>query len=156
MGYLRKSALALTFAWFFLLGTAQAQLFVGTVSSSAITQGIIVPFVGLHAGTYDLSGDFGIRGGFELLPAVITGLTVAQGTVDGFYATGEGIVFYAGPGLGVVSANGFTNVFVGGTVGVDFDAASVISYYVEAQPRYYFGGEPVFYIRSGLNFHIGL
>lgn len=156
MKFSLKFALPLVFTFLLFSGTAQAQFFLGTVGSSAIAQGVVVPFVGLHGGTYDLGSDFGVRGGFEVLPAVIDGLTIVQGTVDGLYATGESIIFYAGPGLGLVSAGGLTNAFAGVAVGVDFDAASVISYYIEAQPRYYFGGQPIFYLRSGLNFHIGL
>lgn len=151
-----KAFSTLIFGLLFLGSAAHAQFFLGTTTSTALVAGVSVPFVGLHGGTYDLSGNYGARGGFELLPAVINGLTIFQANVDGVYSTGEAIVFYGGPTLGYVNVGGLSNAFVGATVGVDFDAASVISYYIEAQPRYYFGGQPVFYLRSGLNFHIGL
>lgn len=69
----------------------------------------------------------------------------AQGGTDLLYTTGERVIFYLGAG------GGYSSI-----VGLDFDAASTLSYFVEAQPRYDLGREAgLFYLRSGLNLHFG-
>ena len=152
---LRRALLPLALACLYF-GAAHAQFFLGTVGSTLITPAAVVPFVGLQAGSYDLGGGFGARGSVELFPLIFDGTTLLQAEAAGLYVIGEGVKLYTGPSLGLFNAGGDTVPFGGVTLGVDFDAESVISIYLEVQPRYYFGGTPSVLIRSGTNFHLGL
>jgi len=150
-----KLALLLTAACLLLTGTAYARQFVGVPSSSLISEGSVTRFVGLQFGTYDLGSGFGLRAGAEVVPTLEEGL-LAQGGTDLLYTTGERVVFYLGAGGGYSSVAGDDSLYVAGTVGLDFDAASTLSYFVEAQPRYDLGRDAgLFYLRSGLNLHFG-
>lgn len=152
-----RAALPIAFVCFLLFSTAQAQFFLGTANSVLIIRnGGVGFFVGVQGGSYDLGSNLGVRGSLELFPAVADGTTLLQAEATGLYVVGEGIKFYLGPSLGLASLGGAVNPFGGLAVGVDFDSESVISYFIEAQPRYYFGGAPALGVRSGLNFHIGL
>ncbi len=145
--------LALTCLYF---GAAHAQFFLGTVGCTLITPAAVIPLVGLQAGTYDLGGGFGARGSLELFPLIVNGTTLVQGEATGLYVIGDSVKLYAGPSVGLVGVESTTNAFGGFALGVDFDSESVISIYLEVQPRYYLGGAPSVLIRSGTNFHLGL
>lgn len=150
-----KSTLVLMFTCLFLLGTAHARLFIGLPSSTLISTEGILEFVGVHVGTHDLGSGFGLRAGAEFSPSLEAGL-FAQGGADVLYSTGEDIVFYVGAGGGYKSIAGADSLYVAGTAGVDLDAATTLSYFVEVQPRYDINQEVgLFYLRSGLNLHFG-
>lgn len=138
-----------------LFGTAQARFFVGAPSSTLLTRSAITSFVGLQLGTYDLGNGFGLRGGVELVPAFGTALNV-QGAVDLLYTRGSNLVIYGGVGSGYANLGGAEALFVSGTVGLDLDAETTISYFLEAQPRYnLLSKTPQLYLRSGINLHLG-
>ncbi len=132
-------------------GAAQARFFVGADLSALINDGAVVPLGGVTIGTYNLFGDFGIRGTALSAPTV----PFVEGSVDGTYSFGEGVVFYTGAGLGY---SGFIDggaVSLAGFTGLDFDASSVISLFVEIRPILYIGAGGTVQLRSGINFHIG-
>jgi len=59
-------------------------------------------------------------------------------------------------GGGYASDAGDDSLYLAGTAGVDFDAVSRISYFLEVQPRYDLVQEEGFlYLRSGVNVHFG-
>lgn len=152
--------LTLTLALFALLGVAQARFYIGFPTSGIVGSAFGV-VSGLHIGTYKLYEDFGVRATAEIgtainIPLDLASLVAYEGGVDGTYSFGEGVVFYTGAGLGYGGgplASG--SVFASAFVGLDFDASSVISIFLEINPRYYFSNSGLIHIRSGLNFHIG-
>jgi hypothetical protein len=75
--------------------------------------------------------------------------------VNGLYSFVEGVVFYTGAGLGYAGLAGVGSPFVSAFVRLDFDASSVISIFLEINPRYAFSNTGLIHIRSGLHFHIG-
>lgn len=150
--------LVLALALFTLLGAASAQrFFVGFPVGGAFTSADVALYGGLQFGSYKLFNDFGVRalakGGAVILEEDAGPLV--EGGLDGLYSVGEGVVFYTGAGLGYGSLIGTGSVYVGGFVGLDFDAASTISLFVEINPRYYVRGAGLVHLRSGINFHIG-
>jgi hypothetical protein len=138
-----------------LLGTAQARFFVGAPSSTLVTRSAITSFVGLQLGTYDLGNGFGLRAGAEVVPELSAGLNV-QGAADLLYTRGSDLVLYGGVGSGYANLGGAEALFVSGTLGVDIDAQTTVSYFLEAQPRYNLSSRtPQLYLRSGINLHLG-
>jgi hypothetical protein len=75
--------------------------------------------------------------------------------VNGLYSFVEGVVFYTGAGLGYAGLAGVGSPFVSAFVRLDFDASSVISIFLEINPRYAFSNTGLIDIRSGLHFHVG-
>lgn len=160
---MRKTVLIL--ALLALLSAAQARFYLGFPTSGILTGLIPLPVLGFHIGTYKLYDDFGVRATAELganfnvpidpiLPTVPV-VPIVEGGVDGTYSFGEGVVFYTGAGVGYGSAGGLGSPFVSAFVGLDFDAGSVISIFLEINPRYAFSNVGLLHVRSGLNFHIG-
>lgn len=139
-------------------GMAQARFYIGFPNSGIVS--VITPtgLSGLTIGTYNLFGDFGIRATAQLglkFIEPVTPFPFVEGSVDGTYSFGEGIIFYTGAGLGY---SGFAEngaVTLAGFTGLDFDASSVISLFLEIRPILYLGTGGTVQIRSGLNFHIG-
>lgn len=134
------------------LSTAQAQFYIGFPQTGIILGTTPVALSGLTIGTYNLYGDFGIRATAQAAPI---GTAFLEGSVDGTYSFGEGVIFYTGAGLGY---SGFVDtgaVTLAGFTGLDFDANSVISIFLEIRPILYIGTGGTVQIRSGINFHIG-
>lgn len=137
-----------------LLGAAHARFYVGVPISSGLTEGGSSSFLGATLGTYDLGSGFGLRGGLEFKP-VVSALYVQAGA-DLLYTSGESTVFYVGAGGGYSRAGEDDALYVAGTAGVDLDAATFISFFAEAQPRYNLSTEVgQLFVRAGLNFHFG-
>lgn len=131
-----------------LSGLAGAQFYISVPNSNTLTSQGATIMGGLAIGTYKLYGDFGVRATAQ------TSTVTVEGVLDGTYSYGEGIVFYTGAGLGY-SSLATSSVSIGGFVGLDFDAASVISIFLEIRPTYYLSNAGAVQVRSGLNFHIG-
>ena len=148
--------LAFILALFVLLASAQARFYVGFPGSLIVGSGF-GGVGGVHIGTYKLYNDFGIRATAEAGATFTNPLLVTyEGGLDGTYSFGEGVVFYTGAGLGYGGgALGGGSLYAGAFVGLDFDASSVISIFVEINPRYYFSNAGLVHVRSGINFHIG-
>lgn len=147
--------LALTLALLSLFGAAQARFYIGFPSSSVFSSGVLGAVGGLHIGTYKLYDDFGVRATAEAGAAFgSTTSLIVEGSVDGTYSSGD-VVFYTGGGVGYGSQGGSSSAFVGAFVGLDFDAGSVISLFLEINPRYALSNTGFVQVRSGLNFHIG-
>lgn len=143
------AALSLT-----LFGAAHARFYVGVPISSQLTEGGASSFLGATLGTYDLGSGFGLRGGVEFKPTVSA--LYFQAGADLLYTTGESTVFYVGAGGGYSRAGENDALYVAGTAGLDLDAASFISFFAEAQPRYDLSTESgQLFVRAGLNLHFG-
>ena len=137
-----------------LLGAAHARFFVGVPISSGLSEDGANSYLGATLGTYDLGSGFGLRGGLEFKP-IVSALYVQAGA-DLLYSTGESTVLYVGAGGGYSRAGADDSLYVAGTAGIDLDAASFISFFAEAQPRYNLTSESgQLYLRAGLNFHFG-
>lgn len=151
---MRKTAVI--FALFVLLSTAQARFYLGFPTSGIYASDAFGAVGGVHFGTYNLYDDFGIRATAEA--GAVFGQTpslLVEGGIDGLYSFGEGVVFYTGAGVGYGSQGGVGDLFVSAFVGLDFDAGSVISIFLEINPRYAFSNTGLIHVRSGINFHIG-
>lgn len=147
------TTLALVAALFF--GNAQASFFLGVPVSTEVRGEDSVSYLGVQFGTYDLGGDFGLRGNLRVLPPLGEDPSF-QLAGDLLYSSGEETVFYLGAGAGYAVLNESESLFVGGTIGFDVDAASLISVFLEAQPRYNLTAQSVaLYLNTGLNFHFG-
>lgn len=151
MKRLVQLAFVLSVLFFAATSFAQPQFFLGSAGGSGISSAGILPTAGLQFGSYNFADSIGGRVALEATPSL--DFALFQFLADGLYVSGDTIKFYAGPGLGLVTAPGLTNAFILGTIGVDFDAHTTVSYFLEAQPRYYLGGQPILYIRSGVNVH---
>ena len=151
---MRKIAFILVL--FVLLASAQARFYIGFPGSLIVGSGF-GGVGGVHIGTYKLYEDFGVRATAEFGAAFSSPVTLTyEGGLDGTYSFGEGVVFYTGGGLGYGGgALGDNSLYAGAFVGLDFDAGSVISIFVEINPRYYFANAGLVHVRSGVNFHIG-
>ena len=151
---MRRLLLTLT-VLLFCCGAAQARFYIGFPATSILTGEGIVPLGGLTIGTYNLYPHFGVRASAQtsLLSLGVSGFV--EGSVDGTYSFGEGVIFYTGAGLGYSSYLGDGAVTLAGFTGLDFDAGSVISLFLEIRPILYIGSMGAVQIRSGLNFHIG-
>ncbi len=144
-----------TFLCLHLLTAAYARQFVGLPSSALIGEGGVTQFAGIQVGTYELGNRLGLRANAEFVPMPDNG-PVAHGGVDLLYRGGESNIFYAGVGGGYASVAGNDSLYLAGTAGVDFDAASRISYFLEVQPHYdLVREESLLYLRSGINVHFG-
>ena len=148
--------LALLLSMLALCAAAQARFYIGFPNSLIAGSGF-GGVSGVHFGTYKLYNDFGIRATAEAGAAFTNPLLVTyEGGLDGTYSFGEGVVFYTGGGLGYGGgALGGGSLYAGAFVGLDFDASSVISIFLEINPRYYFSNAGLVHVRSGINFHIG-
>lgn len=145
----------LIFLCLHLLTAVYARQFVGLPSSFLIGEDGVIRFVGVQVGSYDLGSGLGLRADAEFVPVPAEG-PIVQGGVDLLYSTGESTVFYAGAGGGYANVAGADSLYLAGTAGVDFDAASRISYFLEVQPRYDLEREAgLLYLRSGINVHFG-
>lgn len=145
------------FKFFLLAGlcwcTAHADSFVSLPVSAQITENSTSSYLGVSLGTYDLWRDFGLRGNLEFKPVVSP--LYYQAGADLLYATGEDLVFYVGAGGGYSSAAGNASLYASGTVGLDLDAASLISIFAEVQPRFDVTNRTgLLYLRGGLNIHL--
>lgn len=138
-----------------LTGAAQAQVYLSLPASTLLVSTGVVPMSGLAVGTYHVYGDVGIRATAQTSLVSVDGRRLVEGMLDGMYSYGEEIVFYTGAGLGFSSLAGGGAFAVGGFVGADFDASSVISLFLEVRPTYYVGELGAVQVRSGLNFHLG-
>lgn len=155
--------ITLTLALLTLLSAAQARFYLGFPTSSIYTSNALGAVGGAHFGTYNLYDDFGIRATaeFGIRPNTESGVVpvplalLVEGGLDGTYSFGEGVVFYTGAGLGYGTADGSGSPFVSAFVGLDFDAGSVVSIFLEINPRYAFSNVGLLHLRGGLNFHIG-
>lgn len=142
-----------------LLSTASAEFYFGFPSSTAVSGSGVAPFIGVQAGSHEVAANLGVRGYFES-DATLSGLFL-QGGADVFYTAGSNSKFYVGGGLGVanldVGSVSGTLVYLNPVIGGDFDSGTAISYFIEASPRVYVGSGavPLFYLRSGINFHLG-
>jgi hypothetical protein len=154
----------LTLALLALLSAAQARFYLGFPTSGIYASDALGAVGGVHFGTYNLDDDFGIRATaeFGIRPNTESGVVpplplevLVEGGVDGTYSFGEGVVFYTGAGLGYGTADGSGSPFVSAFVGLDFDAGSVVSIFLEINPRYAFSNTGLLHVRSGINFHIG-
>lgn len=139
----------------FLFGTAQARFYISVPSSYIYTGSGNEAVSGLALGTYDLYQDFGIRASAQTSVIVPDGSRFIEGSLDGTYSFGDAIIFYTGAGLGYSAFSGNGSVTLAGFVGLDFDADSVISLFLEIKPILYLGDAGAVQLRSGLNFHIG-
>ncbi len=136
-----------------LFASAQARFFFGFPGGVAYNGEVATGLAGLQFGTYNLYDDFGIR---ALAQFGSDGAdSFVQGGLDGLYAFGDSIVFYTGAGLGYAAEGSAGGVYIDGFVGLDFDAASAVSVFLEITPNYVFGGNGFVQIRSGLNIHVG-
>lgn len=137
------------------VGTAGAKFFIGVPLSTELRGDDSTAYIGVLFGSYSLGSGFGLRGSLELLPPL--GQEPAfQASGDLLYSSGEVTVFYLGAGGGYAALEGAESLFIGGTIGLDVDAASLISVFLEAQPRYNLTAETAaLYLRTGLNFHFG-
>lgn len=151
---MRKLLYTLIFGLCFV-GTAQAQFYISVPNTTIITGSGSATIGGLGIGTYNLYEDFGIRASVQGGLNSAGSFRLVEGSVDGTYSFGEGIVFYTGAGLGYSSVADTGDVTLAGFVGLDFDANSVISLFLELRPIIYIGSAGAAQIRSGLNFHIG-
>ena len=130
---MRKTALIL--ALLAILSAAQARFFLGFPLSGIYASDALGAVAGVHFGTYNLYDDFGIRATAEAGRTLsLTPGLIVEGGVDGLYSFGEGVVFYTGAGVGYVGAGGAGSPFVSAFVGLDFDASSVISIFLEINP----------------------
>jgi hypothetical protein len=138
-----------------LTATAQAGFFIGTPISTELKGEDSIGYLGVQLGSYDLGSGFGLRAGLEILPPLGSGAPY-QATGDLLYGIGETTVFYLGAGGGYAALGSSESFLLSGTLGLDIDAASLISVFAEAQPRYNLRAESVaLYLRTGLNFHFG-
>ena len=142
-----------------LLSTASAEFYFGFPSSTAVSGSGVAPFIGVQAGSHEVAAHLGVRGYLES-DAALSGLLL-QGGADVLYTTGGNSKFYVGGGLGIAnldagSVSG-TLFYLNPVIGGDFDSGTAISYFIEASPRVYVGdgAVPLFYLRSGINFHLG-
>lgn len=153
---MRKLCCTLAFT-LLLFGTAHARFYISFPGSTVITGDGVVPLAGLALGTYDLYQDFGIRASAQTSTSLasVDGVQFVEGSVDGTYSFGDTIIFYTGAGLGYSAFPENGSVTLAGFVGLDFDADSVISIFLEVKPVLYIGDTGAVQLRSGLNFHIG-
>ena len=134
-------------------GSAQARYFVSFPVTAQITETSASSYLGFSLGTYDLWRGFGLRGGLEFKPVLAS--PYYQAGADLLYSTGESSVFYLGAGGGYASAAGTESLYAAGTVGLDLDAASLISVFAEVQPRYNLTNRTgLLFLRAGLNVHL--
>lgn len=155
---MHKSILVLLVLTFF--GTAQAQprIFIGLPSSTVFVAGTVGSLFGFHVGSHNIGGGVGARLALESnLGLGNVGLT--EGSVDALLSVGDATTFYGGAGVGYVLAGGADGVYGSGFVRVDFDSETAVSYFIEANPRFYFdNGDsfPAFFIRSGVNINFSV
>lgn len=137
------------------VGSAQASFFLGVPVATDVRGEDSTSYIGVQFGTYDLGNDFGLRGNLRVLPPLGEDPSF-QFAGDVLYSSGKETVFYLGAGAGYAVLDESESLFIGGTVGFDVDAESLISVFLEAQPRYTFSSETVaLYLNTGLNFHFG-
>lgn len=155
---MRKLVFVFTLLTF--LGAAQAQsprIFVGLPGSTVFLGGVVGSLIGFQAGSYDIGGGIGSRVALESnLGIGDIGLT--EGSVDILFSTGQTTTLYGGLGAGYIIAGGLDGFYGSGFLGVDFDSATAVSYFIEANPRLYTGDGPsfvAFFLRSGVNFSFG-
>ena len=146
---------AFTLVCALLLGTAQASFFLGVPLATELKGQNSTAYLGLQVGTYDLGSGFRLRGRLEVLPPLGRERGMQLGG-ELLYSRGESSVFYLGAGGGYAAYNSAKSLFVSGTVGLNIDAASLVSVFLEAQPRYDLDRETIgLYLSGGLNFHFG-
>lgn len=133
---------------------AQAKLYIGVLNSNIIVGDGVAPTVGLSVGSYDLFGPVGLRA--SALTSILSfgANGFLEGSLDGTLSFGEGVVFYTGVGLGYSNFVG-GNATLGAFVGLDLDASTAISLFLEARPVIYLGTVAAFQARAGFNFHLG-
>lgn len=155
MNHIRLTVLALLGSCSLMTASAQSGFFVGVPLSSEMTSEGSTTFIGAQVGTFGLGSGFGLRASLELLPP-ISAEPSFQAAGDLLFGSGENTIFYVGAGGGYAAIEANEALFVSGTVGLELDAASLISLFLEAQPRYDLTNESAsFYLRYGLNFHFG-
>lgn len=149
-----------TLALLAFLGAAQAQsfrIFMGLPSTALIVGGSTVPLLGLHVGSYNLGGGVGSRLVIESNLGLAE-VALTQGSVDALFSTGEATTLYGGVGAGYILLGELDGLYANAFVGVDFDSATAISYFIEANPRLYVDGGSsfgAFVFRAGMNFAFG-
>ncbi len=152
-----KSILVLLVLTLFSGGQAQGRFFIGLPSSTVFVGGAVGSLFGFQVGSYDFGNGFGARIALESnLGLGAIGLT--QGSADAMISTGDVTALYGGAGAGYVFADGADGVYGSGFIGVDFDSGTAISYFIEANPRYYSGGTEnflAFFLRAGVNINLG-
>ena len=136
-----------------LWSTARANVYLGFPVVSQVEQTSLSSYLGVSLGTYNLGAGFGLRGNLEFKPILST--PYYQAGADLLYTTGESTVFYVGAGGGYSSSAGTESLYVAGTAGLDLDAASLISIFAEAQPRYNLTTKAgLLFLRAGINVHL--
>ncbi len=136
-----------------LSSRAQASFFLGLPIATEMRGEESVSYLGVQFGTYDLSGELGLRGTLRVLPP-LGGTPAFQFAGDLLYTRGEEMVLYLGGGAGYAVRDASEALFIGGTLGLDIDTESLISVFFEAQPRYTLTTRTVgLYLSGGLNVH---
>lgn len=155
---MRKIVLVFTLLAF--LNAVQAQsprIFLGLPGSTVFVGGQVGSLLGFQVGSYNLGGGIGTRVVLESnLGLGDVGLT--EGSADVLFSIGETTKLYGGLGAGYVIAGGLDGLYGGGFVGVDFDSATAVSYFIEANPRLYTDSSSnfvAFFLRTGVNFSFG-
>lgn len=152
-----KSLLALLVLTLFGAVQAQGRIFTGLPNSAIFVGDSTIPLLGLHVGSYDLGGGVGTRLVLESNLGLAE-VSLTQGSVDVLFSTGEATTFYGGAGAGYILLGGLDGFYGSGFVGVDFDSATTISYFIEANPRFYVdegSSFAAFVLRTGVNFSFG-
>lgn len=151
----RLITLTLTCSLTLFASSAQARFFLGPTLVIQVTEGDTASALGVQFGTYNLGSGFGLRGTLEVRPPLVSS-PAFQTAADLLYSRGEETIFYLGVGGGYANTSGSESLAVSGTLGVDVDTDSLISVFLEAQPRYNLTTDaPTFHVRSGLNVHLG-
>lgn len=136
---------------------AQGRIFVGLPGSTVFVNGDVGSLFGFQVGSYDIGGGFGTRLALESNLG-IGDLALTEGSVDVLLSFGEATTLYGGLGAGYVLVGGLDGFYGSGFVGVDFDSATAVSYFIETNPRIYTGDGPsffAFFLRMGVNFTFG-
>jgi hypothetical protein len=156
---MKKLALLLMMAG--VLSTASAKFYFGFPGSTVVTSGGARSLASFQMGNYGVTPNFGVR----VLVESNLGFndsSILQGGFDLMFTTGEYNTFYLGGGAGYINisidAQELNALYLAPVLGIDFDSGSTVSLFIEATPRVYFYGrsEILLYVRSGINFHLGL
>lgn len=152
-----KTILALLTLAFLSSVQAQGRIFVGLPTSTVFVGGVVGSLLGFQAGSYDIGSGVGTR--FVLESNLGIGdVALTEGGVDILLSSGEATTLYGGAGAGYIFVGGLDGFYGSGFLGVDFDSATAVSYFIEANPRLYTGSTSsfiAFFLRTGVNISFG-
>lgn len=155
---MHKTILVLLALTLFSVGQAQSRIFVGLPGSTVFVGGVVGSLFGFQVGSYDIGGGFGTRLALESNLG-IGEVSLTEGSVDVLLSSGEATTLYGGAGAGYILAGGLDGFYGSGFLGVDFDSATAVSYFIEANPRLYTDSGSsfvAFFLRAGVNFSFGV